>query len=72
MTSFIEGKGVKLDFVFESDDKRVRQLQGAIRLAKARVLQYEKEKQDRLDQINEASHIDIKEEIISLNLINII
>ena len=62
----------EIEWVFESDDKRVRQLQGAIRLAKARVLQYEKEKQDRLDQINEASHIDIKEEIISLNLINII
>ena len=61
----------EIEWVYE-DDKRVRQLQGAIRLAKARVQQFEKEKQDRLSQINESSQIDIKEDIISLNLINII
>lgn len=54
------------------DNKRIKQLEGAIRLAQARVMQYEKDKDEKLAQINEASHLDISESIISLNLINII
>lgn len=62
----------EIEWVFESDEKRVKQLQGIIRLAKARVQQLEKEREDRLSQIREASQIEISESIISLNLINII
>ena len=38
----------------------------------ARIQQMEKEKEDRLTQIREASQIEIGESIVSLNLINII
>jgi hypothetical protein len=61
-----------IEMLFDSDEKRVRQLEGVIRLAKSRIQQYEKEEQDRLTQINEASHIEVSDDIISLNLINII
>lgn len=62
----------EMEMVYDFDEKRVRELQGAIRLAESRVQQLEKEKLDRLTQINEASIIKIDEEIVSLNLINII
>lgn len=62
----------EIEWLYESDDKRVKQLQGVIRLAKARIQQYENERQGRIEQINDASHIEINEDIISLNLINII
>ena len=62
----------EMEWVYDSDEKRVRQLQGIIRLAKARVQQLEKEREDRLTQIREAAQIEISESIISLNLINII
>ena len=58
--------------VWESDDKRVRQLEGVIRLTQNRINQYRKEEQERLEQINEASQIEVTEDVISLNLINII
>ena len=61
----------EMEWVYDSDEKRVRQLQGIIRLAKARVQQLEK-REDRLTQIREAAQIEIIESIISLNLINII
>ena len=61
-----------IEMLYNVDEKRVQQLQGVIRLAKSRILQMEKEKEDRLTQIREASHIEISESIVSLNLINII
>ncbi len=61
-----------IEMLYNVDDKRVQQLQGVIRLAKTRILQMEKEKEDRLTQIREASQIEIVESIVSLNLINII
>lgn len=61
-----------IEMLFNVDEKRVQQLQGAIRLAQARIQQMEKEKEDRLIQIREASQIEIGESIVSLNLINII
>ena len=54
------------------DKKKVRSLEGAIRLARARIQELEKEKAERLAQINEALQIEISESIVSLNLINII
>lgn len=56
----------------ESDEKRIRQLESVIRFAENRIEQYRKEEQDRLTQINDASQIEVTEDIISLNLINII
>lgn len=64
--------GVRDRMVWESDDKRVRQLEGVIRLTQNRINQYRKEEQERLEQINEASQIEVTEDVISLNLINII
>ena len=61
-----------IEMLYNADEKRVQQLQGVIRLAKTRIQQMEKEKEDRLTQIREASQIEIGESIISLNLINII
>ena len=61
-----------IEMLYNVDEKRVQQRQGVIRLAKSRILQMEKEKEDRLTQIREASHIEISESIVSLNLINII
>jgi hypothetical protein len=62
----------EIEMLYNVDEKRVQQLQGVIRLAKSRILQMEKEKEDRLTQIREASNIEISESIVSLNLINII
>lgn len=61
-----------IEMIFNIDEKRVQQLQGAIRLAQSRIQQMEKEKEDRLTQIREASQIEISESIVSLNLISII
>lgn len=69
---FIRGWESDIELLFNRDDKRVRQLQGSITLAKARIQQQEKEREDRLSQIREASQIEIGESIVSLNLINII
>ena len=69
---FIRSWESDIEMLFDVDEKRVQQLQGAIRLAQARIQQMEKEKEDRLTQIREASQIEIGENIVSLNLINII
>ena len=69
---FVRGWESDIEMLFDVDEKRVQQLQGAIRLAQARIQQMEKEKEDRLTQIREASQIEIGESIVSLNLINII
>ena len=69
---FVRGWESDIEMLFDVDEKRVQQLQGAIRLALARIQQMEKEKEDRLTQIREASQIEIGENIVSLNLINII
>lgn len=69
---FVRGWESDIEMLFNVDEKRVQQLQGAIRLAQARIQQMEKEKEDRLNQIREASQIEIGENIVSLNLINII
>lgn len=69
---FIRNWEMEIEWIYDSDDKRVRQLQGAIRLAQTRIQQLEKEKEDRLTQIREASQIETGESIVSLNLINII
>ena len=69
---FVRGWESDIEMLFNVDEKRVQQLQGAIRLAQARIQQMEKEKEDRLTQIREASQIEIRENIVSLNLINII
>ena len=69
---FVCGWESDIEMLFDVDEKRVQQLQGAIRLAQARIQQMKKEKEDRLTQIREASQIEIGENIVSLNLINII
>ena len=69
---FVRGWESDIEMLFNVDEKRVQQLQGAIRRAQARIQQMEKEKEDRLTQIREASQIEIGENIVSLNLINII
>ena len=69
---FVRGWESDIEMLFDVDEKRVQQLQGAIRLAQARIQQMEKEKEDRLTQIREASQIEIGGNIVSLNLINII
>ena len=69
---FVRGWESDIEMLFDVDEKRVQQLQGAIRLAQARIQQMEKEKEDRLTQIREASQIEIGENIVSLNLISII
>lgn len=69
---FIRNWESEIEMVWESDDKRVRQLEGVIRLTQNRINQYRKEEQERLEQINEASQIEVTEDVISLNLINII
>lgn len=69
---FIRDWEAEIEWLYDSDEKRVRQLQGVIRLAQGRIQQLEKEREDRLTQIREASQIEIGESIVSLNLINII
>ena len=69
---YIRNWEYEIEWMYVSDEKRVRELQGAVRLAKARVQQYEKEKQNRIEQINETAYIEIQEDLLSLNLINII
>ena len=69
---YIRNWEADIEMLYNVDEKRVQQLQGVIRLAKSRIQQMEKEKEDRLNQIREASQIEISENIVSLNLINII
>lgn len=54
------------------DEKRVKELQGVIRLAHSRIQQLEKDRDDRLALLQESSLIDINEKILSLSLIYII
>ena len=72
LRKYISGWESDMEMLFNVDEKRAQQLQGAIRLAQARIQQMEKEKEDRLTQIREASQIEIGESIVSLNLINVI
>lgn len=69
---FIRSWESDIEMLFNVDEKRVQQLQGIIRLTKTRIQKLEKDKEDRLTQIREASQIEIGESIVSLNLINII
>lgn len=62
----------EIEILNNADEKRAKQLQGAKRLAENRIQKMEKEKEDRLTQIREASHIEIGESVVSLNLIYII
>ena len=55
-----------------ADKERTRALRSGIGLSKYRIQVLEKEKEERLAQLSEASKVELSEEIISLNLINII
>jgi hypothetical protein len=72
LRKFIRNWESDIEMLYDMDEKRVQQLEGARRLAQARIQQIEKEKDDRLTQIREASQIEINENIVSLNLIKII
>lgn len=72
LRGFIRKWQVEIISLSKSDKKRVRELQSIIRLLEARIQQLEREKEDRLAQIREASQIEIREKVLSLNLINII
>jgi hypothetical protein len=69
---FIRNWQEEIEFVYESDEKRVRQLQNIIKLAENRIEQYRKEEQEHMERINEAAQLEVKDKIISLNLINVI
>ncbi len=62
----------EIEMYTDTDNKRVHELQGAIRLAKDRIKRLEKEREDRIIQIREGSQISIDAEPISLNLVKII
>ena len=62
----------ELSWLYTADKKRQNELQGAIRFAEIRIKQYEEEKENQLNRINEDSHINVNESIVSLNLITII
>ena len=55
-----------------TDEKEKRGKQGAINLAKANMAQLEKERDSRLQIINEDPHLGIDEKLVSLSLITII
>ena len=69
---FIRNWQNEIEMLYNSDEKRVRQLQSVIKLAENRIEQYRKEEQERLERINEAAQIEVSDKIISLNLINVI
>ena len=69
---FIQNWQNEIEMLFNSDEKRVRQLQSVIKLAENRIEQYRKEEQERFERINEASQIEVSDKIISLNLVNVI
>lgn len=62
----------EVELLWNLDDKRVKQLQGVIRLAEDRIKRLENEREERLEQISEVSLVEIDAEPLSLNLINII
>ena len=69
---FIRNWEDEIEMLYSSDEKRVRQLQNTIHLAKNRIERYLKEQEERLERINDAAQIEISDKIISLNLINVI
>lgn len=69
---FIRNWETEIEMVFDIDEKRVRQLQSIINLARLRIEQYQKEENEHMQRINESSHIEVSDKIISLNLVNII
>ncbi len=69
---FIQNWQNEIEMLFNSDEKRIRQLQSVIKLAENRIEQYRKEEQERFERINEASQIEVNDKIISLNLVNVI
>ena len=62
----------ELLYDIDVEDKRVGQMHGIINIAQARIRQMEKEKEERIAQIQEASIIKINESVKSLNLIKIV
>ena len=69
---FIKNWEDEIEMLYNSDEKRIRQLQSIIILAKNRIDRYLKEQEERLEQINDAVQIEISDKILSLNLIKII
>lgn len=63
----------ELQWYFENlDDKEIRSKQGAIRLAKANISMLEKERDERIDLINQDTTPTIEDKILSINLVTII
>lgn len=69
---FIRNWQEEIKSVYESDEKRVRQLQNIIKIAENRIEQYRKEEQEHMERINEAAQLEVNDKIISLNLVNVI
>lgn len=63
----------ELQWYFDNlDDKEIRSKQGAIRLAKANISMLEKERDERIDLINQDTTPTIEDKILSINLVTII
>ncbi|MDO4510199.1 MAG: SNF2-related protein [Bacteroidales bacterium] len=69
---YIRSTNDEIEILWDSDEKRARELEGTIRFHEKAIAEYQKEEQLRLEQIQEDSYIEVNEEIISLNLITII
>lgn len=63
----------ELQWYFDNlDDKEIRSKQGAIRLTKANISMLEKERDERIDLINQDTTPTIEDKILSINLVTII
>ena len=68
---FLTSSGLSINNYY-IDEKERRGLEGAIRLAKARIAQLETERNERLFQINSVQQPMISNKLVSINLITII
>lgn len=62
----------EIEILFNTNEKKMQELQRKIRNNKTQIQRTKKEKEDRLAQIRESTQIEINESIVSLSLINII
>lgn len=63
---------VEVEWLMFSDEKRANQMLRLIHMTEENIRRLESERDTRLKQLEESTHIDISKSIVSLNLVNII
>ena len=62
----------ELEWLIQNDEKKARERQVMINLFKTNIGKLEADREQRLEQINESTHIEMTKSVVSLNLVSIV